>query len=105
MDVSMAAEPRSAKAAKRAEEVVRPGGAQADSQTTTPLMPSYRSQQLTSTYGGVAQRWALIDSEHRCLQAQHAVDKQWRQQSDHDVKAFKSLCRTALPVKPMPSNP
>jgi hypothetical protein len=44
----------------------------------------------------VAQRWLLIYSEHRRPQAQRTVDTQWRTQSDHEVKAFKMLCRTAL---------
>ena len=46
--------------------------------------------------GGVAQRWVLLYSEQRQPQAQRTVDKQWRQQSDEDVKAFKRLCRTAF---------
>ena len=29
-------------------------------------------------------------------QAQRTVDKQWRKQSDHEVKAFQTLCRTAF---------
>lgn len=77
---------------REAQEVL----AQADPQTMTPLMEGYRAQQLTSTYGGVDQRWVLLYSEQRRSQAQRTVDKQWRQQSDQEGKAFKSLCSTAL---------
>jgi transposase len=44
----------------------------------------------------VPQRWGLIYSEQRQPQAQRTVDKQWRRQSDHEVNAFKRLCRTAF---------
>jgi transposase len=70
--------------------------AQADPQTMSPLREGYRSRVLSSTYGGVAQRWVLLSSEQRQPQAQRTVDKQWRQQSDEDVKACKRLCRTAF---------
>lgn len=40
------------------------------------------------------QRWLLIYSAHRQSQAQRTVDKQWRQQSDQEVKGFKKLCST-----------
>jgi transposase len=49
-----------------------------------------------STYGGIEQRWVLIDSESRQAQAQRTVDKQWRQQSDKEVQAFKQLCGTTF---------
>jgi transposase len=51
---------------------------------------------VPSSYGGVAQRWVLIYSEPRQPQAQRTVDKQWRKQSDREVKAFQPLCRTAF---------
>ena len=38
----------------------------------------------------------LLYSEQRQPQAQRTVDKQWRKQSDQEVKAFKRLCRTAF---------
>ena len=44
----------------------------------------------------MVQRWVLIYSEQRQPQAQRTVDKQWRRQSDHEVHAFKRLCRTAF---------
>jgi transposase len=49
-----------------------------------------------STYGGVEQRWVLIYSEARQPQAQRAVDKQLRQLTDKEVKAFKTCCRTTF---------
>jgi len=51
---------------------------------------------VPSSYGGVAQRWVLIHSEPRQPQAQRTVDKQWLNQSTHEVKAFQTLCRTAF---------
>lgn len=70
--------------------------AQAQPATMPPLQEGYRARSLRTTYGGVAQRWVLIYSEQRQPQAQRTVDKQWRKQSDHDVKAFKALCRTGF---------
>ena len=54
-----------------------------------PLMEQDRSQVLSSTYGGVEQRWVRIHSEPRQPQAQRTVDKQLRQHSEQDVKAWK----------------
>jgi transposase len=65
-----------------------------DPQALTSLTAGYRYHELPSTYGGVEQRWLLVYSEHRQSQAQRPVDKQWRQQSDQEVKGFKKLCST-----------
>jgi transposase len=70
--------------------------AQAQPATMPPLQEGYRARSMLSTYGGVTQRWVLIYSEQRQPQAQRTVDKQWRKQSDQEVKAFKTLCRTAF---------
>jgi transposase len=70
--------------------------AQADPQTMAPLREAYRFRVVPSTYGGVAQRWVLVYSEQRQPQAQRTGDKQWRKDSDQDVRAFKTLCRTAF---------
>jgi transposase len=70
--------------------------AQADPQTMAPLREGYRCRVVSSTYGGVAQRWVLLYSEPRQPQAQRTVDTQWRKQSDQDVRAFKRLCRTTF---------
>jgi transposase len=70
--------------------------AQADLQTMAPLLNGYRDRVLTSTYGGVAQRWGLISSEHRLPQAQRTVDKHLFKRSEQEGKAFKQLCRTAF---------
>jgi transposase len=58
-----------------------------------PLSAGYRSQGLTSTYGGVAQRWMLVDSAHRHAQAQHTVDKPLRKQGQREVAAFQQRSR------------
>jgi transposase len=68
--------------------------AQVNPQTMASLMEGYRYQELTATYGKVEHRWVLIYSEPRQAQAQRTVDKQLRQQSDQDIKAFKKLCST-----------
>jgi transposase len=65
--------------------------AQADPQAMVALQEGYRAYELTSTYGGVEQRWVLIYSEPRRAQVQRTVDRQWRKQSDQDVKALKKL--------------
>jgi transposase len=70
--------------------------AQADPQTLAPLTEGYRYHMVRSSYGGVEQRWVLIHSEPRQRQAQRTVDRQWLKQSAHEVKAFKTLCRTAF---------
>lgn len=65
------------------------GLAHADPQTMASLQEGYRDHELTATYGGVEQRWLLMDSEPRQPPAQRTVDKPWRQQSDKEVKAFQ----------------
>jgi transposase len=70
--------------------------AQADPQTMAPLTEGYRYHVVGSSYGGIEQRWVLFYSDHRQPQAQRTVDKQWRKQSDQEVSAFKTLCRTAF---------
>jgi transposase len=70
--------------------------AQADPQSMTPLTEGYRYHVVPSNYGGVEQRWVLIYSEPRKPQAQRTIDRQWLKQSAHEVKAFKTLCRTAF---------
>jgi transposase len=70
--------------------------AQAQPEVMPSLAEGYRYAVVASSYGGVAQRWVLIYSEHRQPQAQRTVDKQWRRQSEREVHAFKKLCRTAF---------
>ena len=70
--------------------------AQADPQALASLTVGYRYRELTATYGGIEQRWVLIYSESRRAQAHRAVDKQWRQQSDQELKALKKLCATTF---------
>jgi transposase len=69
---------------------------QAAPQTMAPLLDGYRYRVLTSTYGGVAQRWVLIFAEHRLPQARRTVGKHLFKHSEQDVKAFNKLCRTAF---------
>jgi transposase len=70
--------------------------AQVQPETMASLLDGYRYAVVASHYGGVAQRWVFIYSEHRRAQAQRTVDTQWCTQSDQEVKAFKTLCRTAF---------
>jgi transposase len=70
--------------------------AQADPPALASLKAGYRYHELTSTYGGIEQRWVLIYSESRRARAHRTVDKQWRRQSDKEIKAFKKLCGTAF---------
>jgi transposase len=69
---------------------------QAALQTLAALTTGSRYHSCTSTYGGVAQRGMLIDSEHRHTQAQRTVDKQLRKQGQREVAAFQTLCRMPL---------
>ena len=67
--------------------------AQADPQRMAPLMEGYRYHVLPASYGGIAQRWLLVYSEHRHVQAQRTVDKQLLKQGQRDVAAFQKLSR------------
>jgi transposase len=73
--------------------------AQAAPQAMQPLTEGYRYHALTSTYGGVEQRWLLIASAPRQPQARRTVDKQLLKQSDQDSTAWKKLCSTAFACK------
>lgn len=70
--------------------------AQADLQTMAPLTEGYRDPLLSSTSGGVAQRWVRIYSAHRPPPAQHTVGRQLRTQGEQEVQAFQQLCRTTF---------
>jgi transposase len=61
-----------------------------------PLRDGDRYHVLTSTYGGVAQRWVLIYSAPRRPQAQRPVDTPRLKQRSDEVNAFQKLCRTAV---------
>jgi hypothetical protein len=61
-----------------------------------PRQEGDRDHELTSSDGGVEQRWGLIDSEARPPQAQRTADQQLRPQTDQEVNAFKTLCPTTL---------
>jgi transposase len=66
---------------------------QAEPQTLAPLTAGYRYHGLTSTYGGVAQRWVLVFSEQRHAQAQRTVDTQLLKQGQREGAAFQKLGR------------
>jgi transposase len=66
--------------------------AEVNPQALTRLHAGYRSHELTSPYGGIAQRWLRIDSAPRQAQARRTVAQQWRQQSDKELNALKKLC-------------
>jgi transposase len=70
--------------------------AQADPSVMAPLQAGYRDRELTSRYGGVEQRWVLLYSEARQPQAQRTADRQLRQQTDTEVNALTTLCRTTF---------
>ena len=70
--------------------------AHAQPATRLPLQEGYRARSRRATDGGVAPRGVRIEAEPRQAQAQRTVDKQGRKQSDHDIKAFKTLGRTAF---------
>jgi len=67
--------------------------AQADPQSMAPLTEGYRYHVLSSRYGGIAQRWMLVYSEHRHVQAQRTVDKHLYKQGQREVAAFQALSR------------
>jgi transposase len=69
--------------------------AQAPPATMAALPEGYRSAVVASSDGGGAQRWVLFHADHRQPQAQRTVERQWRQQSEQEVSAFKRRCRTA----------
>ena len=75
-----------------AHEVLR----QARPETMAALAEGYRYQVWPSSYGGVEQRWLVIHSTQRQEQARRRVAKQWRKQSDDELKAWKKLCGTAF---------
>jgi transposase len=65
-------------------------------ETMRPLTAGYRYDVVPSRYGGVDQRWIVLSSEHRPPQAQRSVDKRWLKHREHEAKALKKLCHTAL---------
>jgi transposase len=70
--------------------------AHADPQAMASLTEDSRYGELPSIYGGVPQRWVLIDSAPRQTQAQRTVDQQLRQQSAQEGNAWKKFCRTSF---------
>lgn len=69
---------------------------QATPATMAPLKPGYRYHASRATYGGTEQRWLLIASDARRLQAQRTVMKRWLKHSEKELKAFNKLCRRSF---------
>jgi transposase len=74
--------------------------AQPDLETMTALPDEYRYREVSSNFGGVAQRWFLIHSEARQKRLKASVDKQLAQQSEQERKAFKQLCAQTFVCEP-----
>lgn len=66
----------------------------ANPQTMASLTEGYRYARLTSTYGGVPQRWILVYSAPRAPQARRTGNKQHLQRREREATAFAPLCRT-----------
>jgi transposase len=63
-----------------------------DPATLAPLTDGYHYLEVSSSFGGVEQRWLVVYSEARQQRVQRTVDKQLAKQSDTERKAFKKLC-------------
>jgi hypothetical protein len=63
-----------------------------DLATLAPLTDGYHYREVSSSFGGVEQRWLVVYSEARQQRGQRTVDKQLAKQSDTARKAFKQLC-------------
>lgn len=53
----------------------------------------YRATWLGSDYGGVKQRWLLIESEQAKKREQHTLDRRMEKASNEAMKSFKKLSR------------
>jgi transposase len=60
--------------------------------TLAPLTEGYHYREVSSSFGGVAQRWLVVYSEARQQRVQHTVDNQLSKHSEQERKAFKKLC-------------
>jgi transposase len=69
-------------------------------ETMTELTDGYRSREVSSTFGGVEQRWFLIHSTARQKRFKASVDTQLARQSDKERKAFKQLCAKTFVCEP-----
>jgi transposase len=70
--------------------------AQADPQTMAPLTEGDRSHGVPSRDGGIAQRWLLVYSAHRHVQAQRPGDKPRRKPGQQAGAAFQTRRRMTL---------
>jgi transposase len=69
-------------------------------ETMTELTDGYRFREVSSNFGGVAQRWLVIYSEARQKRLKASVDTQLLRQSDQERKAFKKLCAKTFVCEP-----
>jgi transposase len=74
--------------------------AQPELETMTALTDGYRYREVSSTFGGVEQRWLVIYSEARQKRLKRTVDKQLARQSDQERKAFKKFCAQPFACEP-----
>jgi transposase len=66
--------------------------ANVDLATLAPLTDGYHYLEVSSSFGGVEQRWLVVHSEARQQRVQRTADQQLAKQSDAERKAFKKLC-------------
>jgi len=56
--------------------------------TMPPFTDGYRSQEVSSTYGGITQRWLVVYAEARQKRGRRTVDQQVQTQSAAEQQAF-----------------
>ncbi len=64
-----------------------------DSKMLQPLTEGYRYLSVTSSYGGIEQRWLIIHSQAAQARASKSVSKQLLKTTEQERKAFEKLCR------------
>jgi transposase len=67
-----------------------------DPQTLQALAEGYHYTSVTSSYGGVLQRWLIIHSQAAQARASKSVSKQALALTEKERKAFERLCRKAF---------
>lgn len=67
-----------------------------DPKNLRPLSEGYRYLSVTSSYGGIEQRWLLIHSQAAQARAKKRVGKQVLKATEQEHKAFDKLCRRAF---------
>jgi transposase len=67
-----------------------------DLKTLRPLSEGYRYLSVTSSYGGIKQRWLVIHSQAAQTRTKKRVAKQLLKMTEQERKAFEKLCRRAF---------